>query len=76
MLKLYQYLNCQGTITFKTDIGWEGLLYQYLNCQGTITKGGINNSRLLIFYGGSNNIYAEVGSATRIEWESRPTSFL
>ncbi len=45
---------------------------QYLNCQGTIAKGGINNGRLLIFYGGSSNIYAEVGSATRIGQESGP----
>ena len=43
---------------------------------GNYNEGGINNSRLLIFYGGSSNIYAEVGSATRIEQESGPTSFL
>jgi len=29
----------------------------------------------LIFYGGSSNIYAEVGSATRIEWEKRTYFF-
>ena len=50
--------------------------YRYLDCWRIIAKGGINNSCLLIFHGGSSNIYAEVGSATRIEWESGPTSFL
>ena len=76
LYELYQYLNCQGTITLLALVSRQASLYQYLNCQGTITKDGINNSRLLIFYGGSSNIYAEVGSATRIGQESGPTSFL
>nr|DAK15091.1 MAG TPA: hypothetical protein [Caudoviricetes sp.] len=30
----------------------------------------------MTFYSGRGNIYVEVGSATRIGWESGPTSFL
>ena len=41
MTVLYQYLNCQGTITCDKRSLCTHLLYQYLNCQGTITKGDI-----------------------------------
>ena len=34
---LYQYLNCQGTITKYKGVNMPEKLYQYLNCQGTIT---------------------------------------
>ena len=34
---LYQYLNCQGTITSSLIDVNGPVLYQYLNCQGTIT---------------------------------------
>ena len=35
---LYQYLNCQGTITTPPNTYEQTRLYQYLNCQGTITQ--------------------------------------